>query len=229
MSKPPRGLPVRTARTELRPRPRSAPGPSFAGRPHAIRLGRGGGGLLRRALARRARGVVRGAFAPGLLCLGLLCLGLLAGCASDPVTGPAFVAATQPPEGHARVFVFRVDPQHSLSTVDLALDGRGAGRLRNREYVAFDLLPGIHRLDFRQRGLAFASWGWNRQQLRVRSGETVYLEISVRMSAQPLPGAGQDLEIQGRTGGSASENVFIQRRSEADALPILADTTLRID
>lgn len=156
-------------------------------------------------------------------------LSLLTGCASDPAKGPAFVAATEPPEGHASVFVFRVDPQHSLSTVDLALDERDAGRLRNHEYVRFDLTPGIHRLDFRQRGLAFASWGWNRQQLRVRAGETVYLEISVRMSAQPMPGPGQDVEIQGRTSGSASENVFIQRRPAVDALPILANTTLRVE
>ncbi|MEZ4332030.1 MAG: DUF2846 domain-containing protein [Myxococcota bacterium] len=209
MSNPPRGLPCPTARPRLRLRPRPDCG---------VALG---------ALA-PCQAALRDA-ALAALALGILALGLLAGCASDPATGPAFVAATQPPEGHARVFVFRIDPQHSLSNVDLALDERDAGRLRNREYVAFDLLPGIHRLDFRQRGLAFASWGWNRQQLRLHAGETVYLEISVRMSAQPLPGAGQDLEIQGRTSGSASENVFIQRRTEVDALPILADTTLRVD
>lgn len=63
----------------------------------------------------------------------------------------------------------------------------------------------------------------------MRAGETVYLEISVRMSAQPMPGPGQDVEIQGRTSGSASENVFIQRRPAVDALPILANTTLRVE
>jgi hypothetical protein len=162
----------------------------------------------------------------------LAVLGLLVfetACASDPATGPAFVADTAPPEGRTSVFVFRVDPQNSLSNVDLSLDGHDAGQLRNHEYVRFDLAPGIHRLDFRQRGLAFASWGWNRHQLRLRSGETAYLEISIRMSAQPMPGNGMELEIQGREGGAASENVFIQRRNEEDALRILADTTLRID
>lgn len=197
--------------------------------PHSARSGRTARPPVRPAPATRRRATALLGIAPRLLLTLTLISSLTVGCASDPVTGPVFVAETTAPEGHARVFVFRIDPQHSLSSVDLALDERSVGRLRNREYVRFDLLPGPHRLDFRQRGLAFASWGWNRQLLRVKAGETIYLEISVRMSAQPMPGSGQDLEIQGRPSGAASENVFIQRRSEADALPILADTTLRVE
>ena len=93
--------------------------------------------------------------------------------------------------------------------------------------MTFEVDPGPHRLDFRQRGLAFASWGWNRQRIRADSGETIYLEISVRMSAQPMAGSGRDLQIAGRDLGAASENVFLQRRGESAAREALAGTTLR--
>lgn len=161
--------------------------------------------------------------------LALLLASICAGCATPPTPGPAFAAAPDPAPGHARIYLFRVDPQHSLSRVDIGIDGEQRGHLGNDEYVTFELAPGPHRLDFRQRGLAFASWGWNHQHLVARAGETIYLEISVRISAQPAPGDSRDLEIPGRSSGSASENVFVQHRSQADAIPLLADTTLRID
>jgi hypothetical protein len=165
-----------------------------------------------------------------LAALGLLAVLVgLSACASTSTPGPSFAPAPEPAPGFARVYVFRVDPQHSLSTVEIALDGERPVRLSNGEYATFELPVGSHRIDFRQRGLAFASWGWNRQRLRARDGETTYLEISVRISAQPVAGSGRDMEIAGRDMGSASENVFIQHRSRSDALRALAATTLRTE
>ena len=158
----------------------------------------------------------------------LLVLGLVTACASAPPAGPPFAEAPEPGAGRARLYVYRVDPQPSLSTVELAIDDRPEGRLRHGEYATFELAAGSHRLDFRQRGLAFSSWGWNRQRIRARSGETIYLEISVRLSAQPVPGSGRDLEIGGRESGAASENVFLQLRTQAAARAALAGTTLRV-
>ena len=133
-----------------------------------------------------------------LAVLALLSTCLLAACATAPPAGPPFTPAPEPGPGRARLYVFRIDPQHSLSKVEIAIDGQPEGRLRNGEYATFELAAGSHRLDFRQRGLAFASWGWNRQRIRADSGETIYLEISVRMSAQPMAGSGRDLQIAGR-------------------------------
>lgn len=164
-----------------------------------------------------------------LTALTLLSSFLLAACASAPPAGPAFTPAPEPGPGRARLYVFRIDPQHSLSTVEIAIEGQPEGRLRNGEYATFELAAGSHRLNFRQRGLAFASWGWNRKQLRAASGETIYLEISVRMSAQPVAGTGRDLQIAGRDLGAASENVFLQRRGESAAREALAGTTLRVE
>jgi len=162
------------------------------------------------------------------LLVGLLVACTLVGCATARPAGPAFEAAPEPGPGRARLYVFRIDPQHSLSTVDIAIDGHPEGRLGNAEYATFELSAGVHRLDFRQRGLMFASWGWNRQQIRAKAGETLYFEISVRVSAAPVAGSGQDLEIPGRESGSASENVFIQHKSETSAREALAGTTLRV-
>lgn len=172
-------------------------------------------------MTRRYRPAVR-------LVLVLLAGWLVSACATAPPAGPPFAAAPEPGAGRARLYVFRIDPKPSLSTVELAIDERPEGRLRHGEYATFELDAGSHRLDVRQRGLAFASWGWNRQRIQARSGETVYLEISVRLSAQPVPGSGRDLEIGGRESGAASENVFLQHRTEAAAREALAGTTLRV-
>ncbi len=160
-------------------------------------------------------------------------------CATAPPPGPPFAAAPAPAPGRARLYVYRVDPQPSLSTVEFSIDGRTRGRLGHGEYTTFEIPAGSHRLDLRQRGLAFSSWGWNRQPIQAGSGETIYLEVSVRLharshgqpsgqnAAQSIPGSGRDLEIGGRPSGAASENVFLQHRTEADALAALAGTNLR--
>ncbi len=153
----------------------------------------------------------------------------LSACATTPTPGPAFTPAPEPSPGRARLYVFRIDPQPSLSTVELAIDEQSEGQLRHGEYATFELAAGSHRIDLRQRGLAFLSWGWNGEQLRARAGETFYLEVSVRISAQPMPGSGRDLEIAGRDGGAASENVFLQHRGKAQALELLSAATLRIE
>ncbi len=175
-----------------------------------------------------------------LLLGGILLGGIGLACATAPPAGPPFTAAPAPGPGRARLYVYRVDPQASLSTVEFAIDGRSQGRLGNGEYATFEVAAGSHRLDLRLRGLAFASWGWNRQQVRAGSGETIYLEVSVRLHAQPnaqpagqgaapaIPGSGRDLEIAGRESGAASENVFLQHRSESDARAALAGTTRRV-
>lgn len=172
----------------------------------------------------------------GFLAIALLSGGIGLACASAPPPGPLFSAAPEPAPGRARLYVYRVDPQPSLSTVEFEIDGRSKGRLGHGEYTTFEIPAGSHRIDFRQRGLAFASWGWNRHAIRAGSGETIYLEVSVRLHAQPhapsssqtVQGSGRDLEIAGRESGAASENVFLQRQTESDARAALAGTTLRV-
>lgn len=169
---------------------------------------------------------LRGALAL-LLLTGLLATGLFA-CAAAPAPGPAFTPAAPPAPGHARIYLYRIDPHRSLSTVELALDGRERGALRAGEYATFELAAGAHALALRQRGFGFTSWGWNRMALRLEPGETVYIEVSVRVAEQSSPaGSGRDLEIAGRDRGAAQENVFVQRRSESQGRERIAASTRR--
>lgn len=104
------------------------------------------------------------------------------------------------------------------------LDKREVGTFRNREYETLELPAGRHHLRAGLRSAGFVAWGWNEKRIHVGPGETVYIEISVRLVAREVPG-GRDLEIPGRSMGVASENVFLQRRAADVARPHLDSTT----
>ena len=78
------------------------------------------------------------------------------------------------------LYLYRADDRGSLATVRVTLDGRLVGSLQNREYETIELHAGTHHLRAGMRGFAFLAWGWNDHRFRVKPGETVYLEISVR-------------------------------------------------
>jgi len=159
--------------------------------------------------------------------LGLALLALLVlGCASAPA-GPPFRWAPDPPPNRGRVYVYRADPRTSLSTVAIKIDGLEIGRFRDRTYETLELPSGSHRLHAGMRGFAFASWGWNEHVFQLRPGDTVFIEISVRLddpSASNTPPP-RDLEIAGRPEGYGSENVFILQNSRPTAEAALATTT----
>jgi hypothetical protein len=148
---------------------------------------------------------------------------LTGACASAP-KGPPFKPAPPPPENRTRVYIYRIDDRPSLATVRVTIDGQSLGVLRNFEYETIELPAGSHHLRAGMRGFAWMAWGWNEHRFRAQAGETIYLELSVRLAEQPVTGTRQ-LEIAGREGGGASENVFILRQSEAEARARLLQTT----
>ena len=157
-------------------------------------------------------------------CLGfLVAVVVLGGCAQAPI-GPAFKEAAAPPETRARIYIFREDPRPSFSSVRLTLDGREVGTFRNGEYETFELSAGSHHLRAGVRSIGLIAWGWNEQRIRVEPGESVYVQLSVRLTERPQPG-GRELEIAGRTGGAVSENVYLQIRPHREAISQLAVTT----
>ena len=149
---------------------------------------------------------------------------LVAGACAKPPAGPPFELAPPPAENRARIYLFRSDPRPSRSTVRVTIDGREFGTFRNAEYETLELAPGSHQLRAGMRSLAFVAWGSNEQRLRLRPGETIFVQLSVRLTERPQPG-GRELEIPGRTSGAASENVFLQIRPEQAALEQLRATT----
>jgi hypothetical protein len=144
-------------------------------------------------------------------------------CSSTP-KGPPFAAAAPPAENRARVYVYRIDDRNSLATVRVTIDGQALGTLRNLEYETIELAAGTHQLRAGMRGFAWMAWGWNEHRFLAKPGDTLYLELSVRLAENPSPGT-RELEIAGRAGGGASENIFILRQSESEARARLTETT----
>ena len=159
----------------------------------------------------------------GSAALVLAFIATLTSCASAP-TGPAFIPASDPASHRGRIYVYREDARSSLSALKVSVGGRHLGTLRDGEYETLELPAGGHELRVGLRSLALVAWGWNEQRISLDPGATLYLQLSVRLTSHPNPG-GRSLEIAGRAGGAASENVFIQHQGEAAALRALSLTT----
>jgi len=149
-------------------------------------------------------------------------LGCLAACTAAPPPAP-FARAGAPSPERARIYIYRADPRPSLSTIRLSIDGQPLGAIRNQEYETLEVIPGTHELRAALRGWGFAAWGWNQHKIRLSPGEIAFLRLSVRLTERPLPG--RALEIGGRSGGAASENVYFEQRSGPKAWKELAATT----
>ena len=167
---------------------------------------------------------MRRARRPGIAFLGLGLMAVLA-CQRPPL-GPGFEPAARPASHRARLYFYRSDSIRSLASVRVELDGRDLGTLDNEEYGTIEVAPGPHRFRAGLRSATFVAWGWNSQPLRLEPGETVFIRLSVRLSEHGGPVPGSAVEIPGRAAGMASENVFIERRGEDDALEELSRTTL---
>lgn len=147
----------------------------------------------------------------------------LSACASAPL-GPPFERAPFPPESRARLYLFRVDERPSLATVRVTVDGREIGSFRNGEYETLELSAGSHHIRAGMRSIALIAWGWNEQRIRFAPGETLFVQLSVRLTGREQPAAA-GLEIAGRQSGAASENVYIQIQPARDALALIEGTT----
>jgi hypothetical protein len=163
-----------------------------------------------------------------LLSLGLIVSGvggIAAGCAQAPL-GPPFRAEPEPVAPRARLYLYRPEGRSDFSRVRVTVDGLEIGEFRSGEYDTLELSSGSHHLRAGVRNVAFVAWGWNDQRLRFDPGETLYVEVSVRLTERAQPAAA-GLEIAGRTGGVVSENVYLQLKPEAEALEALRAMTRR--
>jgi len=147
----------------------------------------------------------------------------LAGCAKTPA-GPAFEIAPPPPAGRARIYLFRADVRSSRSSIRVTIDGREIGTFQDREYETLEISAGPHHLRAGLRSITFVAFGWNEQRIRLAPGETIYIQLSARLTERAQP-ATRELEIAGRTSGAVSENVYLQIQPERDALPQLRKST----
>lgn len=175
--------------------------------------------------SRRRPHRIRAAHARRLLAiaLGAVALAVASGCAQTPL-GPAFSAAPAPVEPRARIYIYRAEGPGSFSKVHVTLDGREVGHFRSSEYETLEVASGSHHLRAGLRNLALVAWGWNDQRLHLDPAETLYVELSVRLTEREAPVAA-GLEIAGRGSGAASENVYLQIKPAAEALEALSTMT----
>ena len=150
------------------------------------------------------------------------------GCLHDATVGPLYSDAPTPPPGSARVFLYRIDPHHSYSIVEIRFDKDSPLQILDEEYITLELSEGTHEIDFRlRRRFGWPSGTWRNQRIRARNGETIYFEIAVGMTEGPTPGI-RNLEIAGRPTGTAGETVTIRARDESEALDLIRMTHLHV-
>ena len=150
------------------------------------------------------------------------------GCIHDPTVGPLYTGAAPPLPGAARVFLYRIDPHHSFSTVEIRFDNEQPLQILDEEYITAELEEGTHEIAFRlRRRLGWPSGSWRKQRIRAKDGETIFFEIAVGVTEQQTP-SGRDLEIAGRATGTAGENVSVRIKSESEALELIRMTHLHV-
>lgn len=150
------------------------------------------------------------------------------GCIHDPTVGPLYSGAPSPTPGSARVFLYRIDPHHSYSTVEIRFDKERPLQILDEEFITLELREGTHEIDFRlRRRFPWPSGKWRNQRIRARSGEKIYFEIAVGVTERPTP-ASRNIEIAGRSTGTAGETVTIRMRAESEALDLIRMTHLHV-
>jgi hypothetical protein len=155
-----------------------------------------------------------------------LLLADLSGCAGY-TTGPAFSIAPAPPANRGRVYIYRADGRNSGAVVKTTINGQEVGTFRDHEYETFEISAGAHRLSAGMRGFAYFRLGWNEHTFRVRPGETVFIQLEMRVDVRgdDVLGRPRELEIGGRPDQQVTENIFIIERPREQALELLARTT----
>ncbi|MFK7896711.1 MAG: hypothetical protein AB8G23_12795 [Myxococcota bacterium] len=164
-----------------------------------------------------------------LILLALLTLLAMAGCVHDPTIGPLFSESPTPPDDKARAYLYRIDPQHSYSMVELRLDQEKTIHLLDEEYLPLELSEGTHEIAFRlRRRFGVPASRWQSQRLRTRGGEKVYFEIAVQIMDRAGTSA-RESEIAGRrSSGITGEVVSMRKKEEREAIERLRMTHLHL-
>jgi hypothetical protein len=119
----------------------------------------------------------------------LVVLALLAGCAAPPRFAE-IAARLPPPDGHARLFVYRAyDLAQSLAWVPIFVNGAEIGGVGPGHVLLCDLPPGTYTIAARSQGL----WPGQEKTVAARPGQQIYAEIGSFRSIDPTVSVGQVL------------------------------------
>lgn len=150
------------------------------------------------------------------------------GCVHDPTIGPLYAGTEEAKPGHARIYLYRHDPHHSFSTVEVRFDQGSPLQILDEEYITVELEEGVHEVEFRLRRRIWGPrWSWRNQRIRARSGDTLFFEIAVGVTGSSTH-TGREVAIAGRPVGTASESVSVEMKSEAEATSRIRMTHLHV-
>lgn len=170
------------------------------------------------------------------LCFALLFSAVLMGCTTAPtVEGPSFRALEPPPDGSARVYLFR--PGFSqVSRRDapaLFINNIEVANLSYDSYVPLAFGPGTHAISLKPTLMDSSVWNVD-YEFSVEAGRTYFVAvwntvdarggIPVMVPILPIPGTHLLLVQEGRIGGNTG--VRIEFVAEGEALPVLREMRL---
>ena len=152
-----------------------------------------------------------------------------AGCIHDATVGPLFARSPTPDANISRVYVYRIDPHHSYSMVEIELDHERTIHLLDEEYLGLDLEAGVHEFSFRfRRRFGLPGSSWQTQRIRAKGGETNYFEIAVSVTDRGTMAA-RESDIAGRNpSGTAGEVVSMRAKNEREASERIRMTHLHV-
>ncbi len=140
---------------------------------------------------------------------------ILLGCATGRPSGSIFERLAPPDASSTLVYIYRLDTLRGVDGARLKLDGDKLVSLRNGEYVAVVLDPGVHELRAALLWVGLIPRSWNSITLTARGGETLYVKLWAATGeiAAP-PGAA---ELPGRQERGGQVGLYMSRVSAEDA------------
>jgi len=161
---------------------------------------------------------------------------VLMGCTSAPIVdGPLFQALEPPPDGYARVYLFR--PGFSQVSVGdtpaLSINKNEVANLIYESYLSLALAPGTHTISLKPTLVDSSVWNVD-YEFSVEAGRTYFVAVWNSVNADggrpvwipvlPIPGTPILLMREGRIGGNTG--IRVESVAEGDALPVLRELRL---
>ena len=103
----------------------------------------------------------------------------LSGCGGNRVR-PNFQLADSPPQGKARIYVYRYNPATRIGDASVSIDGKVSANLANRQYVTVLLDPGVHEIEYQPNILV--SYSPAKIVLAAESNKTYYLLLAMKQT-----------------------------------------------
>lgn len=163
--------------------------------------------------------------APIALCWVAFALTAPLGCAGGRPKGPTFEPLAPPDGASTLVYIYRQDSIKGVSPARVKLDGDEIATMKNGEYLAIVIDPGVHEMSAALMWLGLIARSWNAVPIDAHPGETIYLKLFASMDE--LPGATSEADVPGRSHRKADVALLmssVERHVAESELPTMRRT-----